>query len=105
MKPNRKIQSFSSPISQKTNDNFTVRFWGVRGSVPSAGARTVRYGDNTACIEVRCGIERIILDMGTGCRALGESPSPPVTASFFSHYHYDQVQGFPFFTPLFDERN
>lgn len=106
MKPNRKIQSLPSPVPQATDGDFTVRFWGVRGSIPSAGARTIRYGGNTACIEVLCGTERIILDMGTGCRVLGESLSPPVTASIlFSHYHYDHIQGFPFFTPLFDERN
>jgi phosphoribosyl 1,2-cyclic phosphodiesterase len=83
---------------------FHVRFWGVRGSIPSPGPKTQRYGGNTPCIEVRCGDELLIFDMGTGARALGEAlcaEGGPLRASIFlSHYHYDHLQGVPFFTPL-----
>ena len=55
------------------NDRFWVRFWGVRGTVPCPGPDTLRYGGNTACVEVMCGEQRLILDAGTGLRALGAS--------------------------------
>ncbi len=82
---------------------MSVRFWGVRGSIPSPGPRTARYGGNTSCIEVRCGTELLIFDLGTGVRALGEQlPRPVIGHVFVSHYHYDHLQGLPFFTPIFD---
>jgi phosphoribosyl 1,2-cyclic phosphodiesterase len=88
---------------------FEVEFWGVRGSIPAPGARTRRYGGNTPCIEVRCGEEVLIFDLGTGVRELGErlvATGKPVRASvFLSHYHYDHLQGLPFFIPIFDPRN
>lgn len=85
---------------------FFVKFWGVRGSIPSPGARTSRYGGNTPCVEVRCGSERLIFDLGSGARALGESyPSPLKASVFLSHYHYDHLQGLPFFTPMFNPKN
>jgi len=85
--------------------DFYVRFWGVRGSIPAPGAQTARYGGNTPCVEVRCGDVRMVFDLGSGLRELGESilaEKAPVEAHLFlSHYHYDHVQGIPFFTPLF----
>lgn len=88
---------------------FEVRFWGVRGSIPSPGPRTQRYGGNTPCLEMRCGDELLIFDLGTGVRELGEAllaTGQPVRASIFlSHYHYDHLQGLPFFTPIFIPRN
>lgn len=82
---------------------LTVRFWGVRGSIPAPGPKTARYGGNTSCIEMRCGDELLIFDLGTGVRLLGESLPRPVSAHVFvSHYHYDHLQGLPFFTPIFD---
>ena len=84
---------------------FHVRFWGVRGSIPTPGPHTQRYGGNTPCLEMRCGDELLIFDMGTGARALGEAllaDSRTRRASLFlTHYHYDHLQGMPFFTPLF----
>jgi phosphoribosyl 1,2-cyclic phosphodiesterase len=83
-----------------------VRFWGVRGSIPSPGESTSRYGGNTPCVEVRAGDQRLIFDLGSGLRALGDTYRSPVAASLFvSHYHYDHLQGLPFFTPIFDPRN
>ena len=79
----------------------------MRGSIPAPGPATARYGGNTPCVEVRCGEERIVFDMGSGARALGESAggSPVRASNFLSHYHYDHLQGIPFFTPLFDPRS
>ena len=79
-----------------------LRFWGVRGSIPTPGPNTVRTGGNTSCVEVRCGEKLIIFDGGTGLRVLGEQlmKDAPISAHmFFSHVHWDHIQGFPFFTP------
>lgn len=82
-----------------------VRFWGVRGSIPSPGPQTVRYGGNTTCIEVRADDGTlIILDGGTGIFQLAQSvlKEMPLTAHvFISHSHWDHIQGLPFFIPLF----
>ena len=82
-----------------------VRFWGVRGSIASPGPRTVRYGGNTTCIEVRSDDGAlIILDAGTGIFPLGQHllKSLPVQAGvFMTHTHWDHIQGLPFFTPLY----
>jgi phosphoribosyl 1,2-cyclic phosphodiesterase len=90
------------------SSEFVVQFWGVRGSVPSPGKDTVRYGGNTSCVEMRVGGKRLIFDGGTGLRMLGKSlePSLPTEAYwFFTHYHWDHIQGVPFFTPAFAEGN
>jgi phosphoribosyl 1,2-cyclic phosphodiesterase len=81
---------------------MSVRFWGVRGSVPSPGADTSRYGGNTPCVEVEAGGERLIFDLGTGVRELGAATRGATSAHvFISHYHYDHLQGLPFFGPVF----
>ncbi|MCC2970572.1 MBL fold metallo-hydrolase [Massilia sp. IC2-476] len=84
------------------------RFWGVRGSIPSPGPRTARYGGNTTCIEVRSDDGTlIILDGGTGLfplaqHLLASPPRPPIQANIFiTHSHWDHIHGLPFFTPLF----
>jgi phosphoribosyl 1,2-cyclic phosphodiesterase len=81
-----------------------IRFWGVRGSVPTPGNATAMVGGNTTCVEVRAGGKLLIFDMGTGARALGGSllKSLPVQADvFLSHLHHDHTQGLPFFAPCF----
>jgi phosphoribosyl 1,2-cyclic phosphodiesterase len=82
-----------------------IRFWGVRGSIPSPGPRTMRYGGNTTCIEVRTDDGTlIILDGGTGIFPLAQSllPQMPLTAHvFITHSHWDHIHGLPFFTPLY----
>lgn len=83
-----------------------VRFWGVRGSVASSGAHVAKIGGNTSCLEVEHEGHRLIFDAGTGLRGLGETLGAPVNATlFFSHLHWDHVQGFPFFTPAFRPGN
>lgn len=86
-----------------------IRFWGTRGSIPTPGQRTVRYGGNTACVEVRD--ERgalLILDAGTGLRELGLSlngDGPMSIDLLLSHLHWDHIQGIPFFRPAYDARS
>ncbi|MGB3401249.1 MAG: MBL fold metallo-hydrolase [Microcoleaceae cyanobacterium] len=87
-----------------THPQFTVHFWGVRGSIACPGSETVRYGGNTSCVEMRVGSERLIFDGGTGLRVLGQSllSQMPLQAHLlFTHSHWDHIQGFPFFVPAF----
>jgi phosphoribosyl 1,2-cyclic phosphodiesterase len=87
---------------------FQIKFWGVRGSIPCPGSETVRYGGNTSCVEMQVGRERLIFDGGTGLRLLGQSlmaESPVKAHLFFSHSHWDHIQGFPFFIPAFIRGN
>ena len=83
-----------------------VQFWGTRGSLAKPGPTTVRYGGNTACVEVRAGSTLIVLDCGTGAHELGlallaREPAPIHGHLLISHTHWDHIQGFPFFGPLF----
>jgi phosphoribosyl 1,2-cyclic phosphodiesterase len=79
----------------------------VRGSIPTPGPKTVRYGGNTTCLEVRCGSKIIILDAGSGLRNLGialrkEFKVRPLKLTLLlSHTHWDHIQGLPFFAPLY----
>ncbi len=85
--------------------DISVRFWGVRGSVPCPGHETSRYGGNTACVEVRCGDHLLVFDAGTGLRPLGNSlvgAAASVKADIFlSHCHIDHIAGLPFFAPCY----
>lgn len=96
-----------------------VKFWGVRGSYPVPGPKTVKYGGNTSCVEIRNAKHRIILDAGTGIIGLGDvilaeyraqnggSPDSPqaekslVLSILLSHTHYDHIQALPFFQPAY----
>lgn len=88
---------------------FIVHFWGVRGSIPTPGTDTVRYGGNTACVEVIVAGKRLIFDGGTGLRVLGKhllhTESQTNAHIFFTHAHWDRIQGFPFFLPAFQTQN
>jgi phosphoribosyl 1,2-cyclic phosphodiesterase len=91
--------------------SMKIRFHGVRGSTPSPGPMTTRYGGNTSCVEVRTDSEILILDAGTGIRSLGaallrEFGSRPIPATILiSHTHWDHIQGLPFFAPAFAAKN
>jgi phosphoribosyl 1,2-cyclic phosphodiesterase len=84
-----------------------VKFWGVRGSTPTPQAENLRYGGNTSCVEVRINGQIFVFDCGTGFRNLGkqllhEYGERPVHAHIFlSHFHWDHIQGIPFFLPLY----
>jgi phosphoribosyl 1,2-cyclic phosphodiesterase len=92
--------------------SLRVRFWGTRGSIPTPGAQTVRFGGNTPCTEVRTDDGwLIILDAGTGIRELGRdllqrSNGAPIKGDIFlTHAHWDHIQGIPFFAPIFGRGN
>ena len=84
-----------------------VTFWGTRGSIAKAGPQTVRYGGNTSCVEVRSASGALlVIDCGTGAHSLGQAllggGSQPLRGQMLiSHTHWDHIQGFPFFAPLF----
>jgi phosphoribosyl 1,2-cyclic phosphodiesterase len=92
-----------------------VRFWGVRGSTPTPQSENLRYGGNTSCVEVRVNGHIYVFDCGTGFRNLGKQLSQehagdgrnghPINAHIFlSHFHWDHIQGIPFFSPLYNDR-
>lgn len=85
-----------------------VKFWGTRGSIPSPGNDTIKYGGNTTCLTVnsdRDDFNPLIIDAGTGIRLLGEklleSGRPLHLTIVFTHSHWDHIQGFPFFRPAY----
>jgi phosphoribosyl 1,2-cyclic phosphodiesterase len=94
-----------------------VHFWGVRGSIPTPGPDTVKYGGNTSCVSITAGRkdDLVILDGGSGIRVLGielmkkqfgsNGINPLEMSIFFSHVHWDHIQGIPFFKPMFIDGN
>jgi len=91
-------------------EQFIVRFWGTRGSYPTPGPTTVRYGGNTTCVELQVGRQTLVIDAGTGIINLGhdlvrrskESGNKPIVATILlTHMHHDHTQGFPYFIPAY----
>ncbi len=88
-----------------------IKFWGVRGSIPSPSPQTVKIGGNTTCIEVEVEDKILVFDAGTGMRYLGLDLMTRVEKYhneiniFFTHFHWDHIQGFPFFVPAFIKKN
>jgi len=84
---------------------FEVRFWGVRGSIACAGREFGVFGGNTPCVEMQVGEHLLIFDAGSGARCLGSCLAPRGVRRFdlfFSHCHYDHIEGVPFFEPLYN---
>lgn len=107
-----KGRSDGGETSFATKDRETlVRFWGVRGSIPTPGKSTVEFGGNTSCVEVRSDNQLIVLDSGTGIRSLGlslaeEFGDKPITLTLLiTHTHWDHIQGFPFFPVAYNPKN
>lgn len=92
------------------DENF-IRFWGVRGSIPTPGPATAHYGGNTSCVELRAGGQIIILDAGSGIRTLGIQLAKEFGKAsldltlLLTHTHWDHIQGFPFFPAAYSPNN
>jgi phosphoribosyl 1,2-cyclic phosphodiesterase len=101
----------TAPI--KASGNVVLRFWGVRGSIPTPGPNTVFYGGNTSCVELDADGQIIILDAGSGIRGLGNSLMARAAATktkldihlLITHTHWDHIQGLPFFVPAYIPTN
>ena len=88
-----------------THTPLALTFWGVRGSIPTPTAENLGHGGNTACLSIDCGDSILILDAGSGIRPLGRQlltrPTLPEIHLLFTHFHWDHIQGLPFFDPLY----
>jgi phosphoribosyl 1,2-cyclic phosphodiesterase len=95
----------SAKRSARDGSAIVARCWGTRGSIPTPGPTTVRYGGNTTCLELHHEGTRLIFDAGSGIRPLGSDiveKGPNAIHIFLTHFHWDHIQGFPFFAPLYD---
>ncbi|MGM3305655.1 MBL fold metallo-hydrolase [Anabaena sp. WFMT] len=94
-----------TPMLNNLAGEFWVKFWGVRGLIPTPNSHTCRYGSNTACVEIYVAGQRLVFDGGTGLRVLGKSwqqEQKPLEAHlFFTNCQSNRIQGFPFFAPAF----
>ena len=107
-----RIGRAAAPVpGEDSPDIMKITFWGTRGSIATPGPDTVRYGGNTACVELSDDKNLLVFDVGTGLRLLGEElcrriPAGKITAHLFiSHFHFDHIIGFPFFRPLYTPGN
>ena len=89
---------------------LSLRIWGARGSIPTPNIENLRFGGNTPCVELRLNSDSFIFDCGTGVRALGLELDAAATGPlnlnvFLTHFHWDHLQGLPFFSPLYNPKN
>ena len=104
--------SHQDGLLKMTGAQVRLKFWGVRGSTPTPQIENLKFGGNTSCLEIRNGEnECVIFDAGSGIRALGqtlmqEAAGAPIEAKIFlTHFHWDHIQGIPFFAPLYGPDN
>lgn len=108
--PTPRPDTGGAPGGGRPGERMRLRFWGVRGSIPTPEAAFLGVGGNTSCVEVRVpGAPVVVLDAGTGARGLGhalawEAGGAPLDVHLFlTHFHWDHIQGLPFFAPLYGE--
>lgn len=97
----------STPLFKRPKENSYLKFWGTRGSNPVAGIEYMHFGGNTPCLEVRNGEDLLIIDAGSGIRALGQDLGTQANIDLnilISHTHWDHLLGFPFFFPLYQPK-
>jgi len=104
------IEEIGAQVLRILRKKMQIRFWGTRGSIPTPGPRTVKYGGNTSCVEVDLGGDYIIIfDAGSGIRELGETLLKTRARTkghiFLTHFHWDHIQGLPFFAPIYLPEN
>ena len=101
----------STSAAAAQGESLKMKFWGVRGSIPTPGPTTLQYGGNTSCIEIRAAGQIVILDAGTGLRLLGREllaefgERPLELTLLLTHTHWDHIQGLPFFLPVYHPNN
>jgi phosphoribosyl 1,2-cyclic phosphodiesterase len=107
-----RIKNISVEIERYLQPSIILKFWGVRGSAPSANQEYMKYGGNTTCVQIESPVhdDILILDSGTGIRNLGNEIADRIQNKasghlFITHPHWDHIQGFPFFKPFYHSKN